>query len=283
MVPRHGRRSKNTPVRSARPVILDAQVHYGANSDGTYCPVTEALAVSAAEGVDQIVQVTAAAVGWDNGESLKDAADHPGRVLGVIGRFDALSPNVEARLKELQALPGILGIRLASQTSGAPDGLRDGTFDPLFAATEKLDVAIQIFAPFQVPEIHDMARRFPGVRILLDHLGVTRGFGRETFRQWPQLCKLGEEPNVWIKVSYFPDTVYTFEDYPYPTAQRYFRELYQHVGSSKLVWASNYPPVKRACSYREALDFVRVHCDFLSLSDKDAILGGNFLAHFGPK
>jgi predicted TIM-barrel fold metal-dependent hydrolase len=35
------------------------------------------------------------------------------------------------------------------------------------------------------------------------------------------------------------------------------------------------------CTYRQSLDFIRVHCDFLSAAEKASILGGNAARLFG--
>ena len=34
------------------------------------------------------------------------------------------------------------------------------------------------------------------------------------------------------------------------------------------------PNVERFCTYRQCVDYVRRHCDFLTGSEKDAVLGG---------
>ena len=104
----------------------------------------------------------------------------------------------------------------------------------------------------------------------------------EAFRGWNDVIALAREPNVWVKVSYFPEAARA-EAFPYPTAQRYFRELYERAGAAKLIWGSNYPPVERACTYAQSLEFVRDHCTFISNEDLDAILGGTFVRSFSPK
>jgi hypothetical protein len=35
------------------------------------------------------------------------------------------------------------------------------------------------------------------------------------------------------------------------------------------------PNVERFCTYRQCVDYVRRHCDFLSAGEKERILGGN--------
>ena len=42
-----------------------------------------------------------------------------------------------------------------------------------------------------------------------------------------------------------------------------------------MLWGSNFPVVTHLCSYRQALDFIRLGCDFLGEADRAAILGGN--------
>ena len=40
------------------------------------------------------------------------------------------------------------------------------------------------------------------------------------------------------------------------------------------------PNVERFCTYRQCLDYVRVHCEFLSGKEKDLILGQNLVDLF---
>ena len=70
------------------------------------------------------------------------------------------------------------------------------------------------------------------------------------------------------------------ETYPFRRAQQHFERLVQSVGTSRLIWGSNYPPVARACTYAQALEFVQKECEFLSELDRALILGGNFYRDF---
>ena len=141
-------------------MIVDTHVHFGMSnvSKGQEdLPVEDCLADAAEAGVDRIVQVTAAPAGWDNSTSLKGATEHPDRVVGVIGRFDPIPPDVLNRLRVYKAQPGILGIRITSQWGGE-GWLRDRVIDPFFTAAQELKVPIQIFAAYEVKETHTIPR-----------------------------------------------------------------------------------------------------------------------------
>ena len=57
--------------------------------------------------------------------------------------------------------------------------------------------------------------------------------------------------------------------------------LYDEVGPAKLMWGSDMPAAERSVTYRQAMDYVRLHMDFLSGEDKAAFFGGNAARLFG--
>lgn len=234
-------------------------------------------------GVDKVVQVTKTKMGYDNRYSFEGALQYPDRIVGVVGRFDPVAPDLENRLVAYAAQPCILGIRLSLLSRETKPWLSNGALNTFFSATQKHDIAVQLLAPNQAKQMRDVARRFPGVRFLVDHMALSNDPPHsihDVFRHWSDVIALAREPNIWLKVSFFPEAARFSEPFPFPLARHYFLQLYENVGSGRLVWGSNFPPVTKACSYREALDFVRVHCDFLTHSDRDAILGRNFLCDF---
>ena len=71
-------------------------------------------------------------------------------------------------------------------------------------------------------------------------------------------------------------------DYPFPKGQEQLRQLRDQVGAHKLLWGTDSPfGTSTWCTYRQALDFIRLHCGFLSQEEKDLILGGNAATLFG--
>jgi predicted TIM-barrel fold metal-dependent hydrolase len=71
-------------------------------------------------------------------------------------------------------------------------------------------------------------------------------------------------------------------DYPYVEGQEMLSWLCEQVGVEKLMWGSDMPYSGGFwCTYKEAVDFIRLHCDFLSAAEKNLILGGNAAQMFG--
>jgi predicted TIM-barrel fold metal-dependent hydrolase len=276
-------------------LIIDSHVHFFPDAD-TQANSSDAranrlsferVANQAREvGIDKIVQVTPYSLGADASKSFASAEEHPDVILGVFARIDVLAEDIRGTVEALGERPKLLGVRIPLIEDWNCGWLAERALDRFFAVAQEVDLAVELFAPFRVREMHDVVRRFPGIRWLIDHLGLRyyeNGDNGAPFRQWLDLLELAKEPGVWIKCTYFPEAVKDLEGYPFPKAQQKFQELCEVAGTERLVWGSNFPNVRRACSYSQALDFVRVECSFLGDAQRDGILGGNLLRYIGHK
>jgi predicted TIM-barrel fold metal-dependent hydrolase len=63
-------------------------------------------------------------------------------------------------------------------------------------------------------------------------------------------------------------------EYPWREAVPTIKECVQRVGADRLIWGTDLPMVARFCTYRQTLDQYRAHCDFLSESELQDIIGG---------
>ena len=246
--------------------------------------IDDLLREAAAAGVDQIIQVVPSTMGYDNRYGFEVSDKHPVTVFGVIARFDPLAPDPESRFRALLAHPKTVGVRFTLTAGPRLTWLKEGKLENAFAAADKLGFAVQLFAPYQMPETFAAVRKYPKIRWLIDHMALRWNQGQEhldVFRDWPDLIKLANMPNVWIKCSYFPEAAaISGEKYPFPTAKQRFKELYESCDPSRLIWGSNYPPVERACSYKQSVDWVG-ECAFIKAADRPPIMGGNFAKYFG--
>jgi len=70
--------------------------------------------------------------------------------------------------------------------------------------------------------------------------------------------------------------------YPYPEGQKQLKQVRDTVGAEKLIWGSDSPHGMSAwCTYRQSIEFIQLHCDFLTQDEKDLILGLNTANLFG--
>ncbi len=70
-------------------------------------------------------------------------------------------------------------------------------------------------------------------------------------------------------------------EYPYVEARPVIREYYERLGPDRLGWGSDMPNVERHCTYKQSLDYLRLHCDFIPPGDMAKICGGNVARLFG--
>ena len=90
----------------------------------------------------------------------------------------------------------------------------------------------------------------------------------------PEVLAAYKRDNLLIEIM-FPITWGGVWEYPYPEAQKLILGMRDLFGAEKLMWGSDMPNLERFCTYRQSLDYVRKHCQFLTAREKDAVLGGN--------
>lgn len=123
------------------------------------------------------------------------------------------------------------------------------------------------------PVLRQLAERFPTVPFLCHHMAgarVAEGTESDTFQGILASAAL---PNIHVKLSGFHYVSPKPWEYPYPDCRPIVEALYQSYGPERLHWGSDYPVLRRAATYQQALEAVRTHCDFISGPDLDRILG----------
>jgi L-fuconolactonase len=145
--------------------------------------------------------------------------------------------------------------------------------DKLFTVAEERGLLVSLAArPVWQADLRALARRHPGVPILCHHLGgVSASADPAGLRA---LVESVSCPNIYIKVSGFHYASPRGWDYPWPGAVQVFRQIFEAFGPSRLCWASDFPASTRYCTYRQSLEVVRTHCEFLEPDDLSQILGG---------
>lgn len=125
--------------------------------------------------------------------------------------------------------------------------------------------------------------RFPKMVNILTHFGsYIRDKHTKVIHNWDEILSCAALPNVFLELVQvqYPSTR-TGDEYPFPMAQRAVQQAHERLGGEKLMWGADMPALERACTYRQSLDYIRVHCEFMSGSDKDKVLGDNAARVFG--
>ncbi len=120
-----------------------------------------------------------------------------------------------------------------------------------------------------MPVIRDIARRFPGMPILVHHLA--RILERSEI---DDVLAAAAEPNIHVKFSGFGYA--SAEGWNYPCADMHWIAcaIHERFGAARLCWGSDYPVSRRYMTYRQSLEIVRTHCDFIAPADMPLVLGG---------
>ena len=88
-----------------------------------------------------------------------------------------------------------------------------------------------------------------------------------------------EAPNVIVEVL-IPILQGFVWEYPYLEGRRIVREYYERLGPDRLVWGSDLPNVERFCTYKQSLDYFRLHYDFIPADHMAKICGENVAEMF---
>lgn len=118
-------------------------------------------------------------------------------------------------------------------------------------------------------------RRYPEITVVYTHgLPLYRFMKNGKVRIPEEVWKPLEAPNVLVEIL-IPILQGGVWEYPYVEARPIVRLYYERLGPDKLVWGSDLPNVERHCTYRQSLDYLRRHCDFIPGADMAKICGAN--------
>ena len=133
-------------------------------------------------------------------------------------------------------------------------------------------IASLALSPKWQPALRRLARRYPSVPFLCHHMGLVRVGEDEHLRE---ILASAEVPNIYIKLSGQYYASRAGWDFPNRDTHPLVRALYESYGPTRLLWGSDYPVVRFAMTYEQALEILRTHCTFVPDEHKALILGQN--------
>jgi L-fuconolactonase len=222
-------------------------------------------------GVDRAVLVPPFFEGHRNDYAVSCAVEAPDSYR-VMARVD-LRTGDPGPVRELLRDPVVAGVRLVFLPADA-GRVDDPAADWFWAFAEEEEVPVMLLASGQLAELGELARSRPGLRLAVDHLGLT---GAQTDAavapEIDALVGLAGLDNVSVKVTALP--CYSTEPYPHPALHPFLRRLHDAFGSDRLFWGSDLSRLRG--SYADLVRLFREELDFLSPPDVEAIMGGSVL------
>lgn len=214
--------------------------------------------------------------GWDNSYISYSLHKYP-NLFVAHGLVNPEDPNVADRLRYWVKEHGFQGMRFSPIYHPRSTWLNSKEHYPLWREAEKLGAVFNYYIlPHQMPMLEEMAGRFPGVKIVVDHLGKPDLKSPDPWPEFKKMFRLKKFPQVWISASE-PYELSLRNEYPYPETWPFFKAVYEEFGGKQLIWGTGYPRPRWELPMDKELEFVEKYLSFYTDEDRDLILGKNAL------
>lgn len=200
------------------------------------------LAEMTTYGVDKVVISHVCYYGTDNSYTIHCVRTHPDRFAGIgllvgHGLHDPGDPANARRLERLMKQDGLSGLRLSPIYDPHNVWLNDPVCDPLWQTAEELGAVFNIFlVPHQIGQVADMAERYPGVKVVIDHFAMI-DITRPDSEGIDQILAMQRLPNVYIRTSLHNPS---HEQIPFRDMWPYLRRVYDRFGPRRMIYGNFY-------------------------------------------
>lgn len=208
--------------------------------------------------------------GFDNSYVLDGCRQYADRLVAV-GSVDMLDDNVGNVIRDLAA-KGLKGLRIF--TGGSTKDFDPSELDnpKAYRAWEVLkEVALPMCiqtGAVGLPQVTTLARKFPTVNIILDHLARPDVLDGPPYQNAAGLFGLASLPNVYLKV-----TPRIFDDVKKgkASAETFFPRVVEAFGARRMAWGSNFPTSPG--TLKQILATAQAGLACLSQSDREWVFG----------
>ncbi|MER5754998.1 amidohydrolase family protein [Streptomyces sp. NPDC002088] len=212
-------------------------------------PVTaDAMAARMDEaGIGQGVLVQATtAYGYDNSYVLDSTRKRPDRFVAV-GTFDPLRPDAASALEAATGDGGLAGVRLFTSGSTVPVQGEWFAAPEAFAFWEKagevdVPVCLQMRLGPATRQLHEVLERFPGVRVLLDHIGYP-DIAASPADAGCTVAELARHPGLYLKLTH--RNLERLRDAG-KEAAAFLEPVVEAFGAGRIAWGSNLPAAEQS-------------------------------------
>ena len=206
--------------------------------------------------------------GHDNSYVADAVEAYPDRFTGVFS-CDILASDACETMAHWMAR-GLTGLRLfttGSTMPGQAGWLDDPRSFPAWRKAEETDlpVCLQMTAE-GIPQLETVLQRFPGLRVVLDHLARPVQDDGPPYKAADSLWRLARFPGVHVKAT---ERNFVGATAGRATPDTFFGRLVSAFGASRIAWGSNFPASERTLP--ELLGLAQDTLGFLPETDREWI------------
>src|SRR5687768_12582278 len=214
--------------------------------------------------------------GWDNSYISYSLHKYP-KLFVAHGLLNPEDPKAPERLRYWVKEHQFQGMRFSPIYHPKSTWLNSKEHYPLWKEAERLNAVFNFYIlPHQMPMLEDMAGRFPGVKIVIDHLGKPDLKLQDPWPEFRKMFRLKKFPQVWVSASE-PYELSLTKEYPYRDTIPFFKATHEEFGGKQLIWGTGYPRPRWELPMDKELEFVDKYLEFYTPEDRELLLGKNAL------
>lgn len=219
----------------------------------------------------------------EENESLLSLSDEHESIVGVVGWVDLRSDQARNQLEKFCSHPRFVGVRHIAQDEPDDRFLLREDFTRGVALLSELDLTYDVLVyPSQLPAAIEFVRRFPGHRMVLDHIAKPH-IKRGQLEPWAsQIEELSRCANLFCKVSGMV-TEADWERWKPEDFTPYLEVVLSAFGPERLMFGSDWPVCTLAGSYEKVLEIVQRFVEPLTNEEREAIFGTNAIDFYKLK
>ena len=236
--------------------------------------VEELAAQMDAAGVQAALLVQAmSAYSYDNSYTADAAASDPGRFASVCC-VDVTAEDPAGELSYWVEQRGVRGVRLFGVTGKGAIAPDDPRCLAVWERAQSLEIPVVVFAMAdQLGGLATALRRFPDVKVALDHCGCPDLRGGAPFDGAAELLKLADQPGLHLKVT---SRILEPLERDGIDSRTWVNTLAERFGAARLLWGSDFPATHTR-SYTEYVELAQRVASDLPEADRARFLAGTAL------
>ncbi|XZE44372.1 amidohydrolase family protein [Pirellulaceae bacterium SH467] len=196
-------------------------------------------------------------------------------IQGVVGWIDLRSEQVEEQAAAFGALPKAVGVRHVVQGETDPEFMAREPFRRGISKLRKHGLVYNILIfEHQLDDAIALVKAFPDQPFVIDHIAKPR-IKEKSIRGWSEkMTEISHYANTSIKLSGMV-TEADHANWKLSDLEPYWEIVLQAFGPERILFGSDWPVIRLACSYERWIEIVSRWLDRLPPQDREKIWGEN--------